>query len=150
MLSFVPEGMMRSIAEYVAALVPGAVLLFAFFIAAQLMVIMLGDILAVSYFLAACIMPILAGVVSTLVLEKLRKKPLTLQRGAMVGAAASIAGAGLSAVALLAISFVAKKPVFGSFLTGFLPYIALAIIVAVDAVLGALGGALVVKFLKEQ
>jgi len=150
MLSFIPEGMLRSIVEYLVALIPGSALLFAFFIAAQLMVIMLGDALAVSYFLAACIMPVLAGVVSTLVLERLRKKPLTMQRGAMVGAAAGIFGAAVSSFALIAVSVLAKKAIFGTMLSGLLAYAVLAVIVLIDAILGALGGVAVVKFLKAQ
>ncbi|MEM2137921.1 MAG: hypothetical protein QW568_02440 [Candidatus Anstonellaceae archaeon] len=150
MLSFVPEGILRSIVEYLAALIPGSALLFAFFIAAQLMVIMLGDVLAVSYFLAACVMPVLAGVVSALVLERLRKKPLSMQRGAMVGAAAGIFGAAISSVALITVSVLAKKAIFGAILPGLLAYAVLAVIVLMDTILGALGGVIVVKFLKEQ
>ena len=153
MLSFVPAGMARSVAEYIAALVPGAVLLFAFFLAAEAAMIFLGtgsSILSLAFVPVICIMPILAGVVSTLFLEKLRKKPLTMQRGAVVGAAAGFAGAAISALLLGLVKLYLQRPPFGSILpSGILTLVVLVLVVIIDAVLGALGGALVVKFIKE-
>jgi hypothetical protein len=151
LLSFVPKGMPRSIAEYLCALIPGSILLFAFFVAAEVAVIFLpgGDLLSASFLPVICIMPILSGVVSTLVLEKLRKKPLIIQRGAMVGAAAGFAGA-LVSVTLLAVAALAfHKYAFGSFVSGLLFYLVLLVLLPVEAVLGALGGAAVVKFIKD-
>lgn len=150
MLSFVPVGYARSIAEYIAAVIPGALLLFIFFIAAEsAMVLIKEDILAVVFIPVVCIMPILSGAVSTLVLEKLRKKPLTLKRGAMVGAAAGLAGALVAAFALVVMSLLTKQSPFGSIIKDLLVYVALMAILAVDTVLGALGGAAVVKFIKQ-
>lgn len=150
MLSFVPTGMPRSIAEYAVATIPGTVLLFAFFLAAEAAVaVMKNDLLAVSFLPVICIMPILGGVVSTLVLEKLRSKPLTLKRGAMVGAAAGFLGAAVSSFMLIVGEVVAKVHPFTGALTGVLLVAVLAVVVVVDAVLGALGGALVVKFIKD-
>jgi len=150
MLSFVPVGMPRSIAEYIAAVIPGAILLFVFFIAAEsAMVLIKEDILAVVFIPVVCIMPILSGAVSTLVLEKLRKKPLTLQRGAMVGAAAGLAGALISVLALAILGMLLKQSPFGGFIKDLLVYVALLAILAIDTVLGALGGAAVVKFIKQ-
>lgn len=150
LLSFIPAGIPRSIAEYLAALAPGAILLFAFFILAEVAVVFIGgEFLAVSFLPVVCIMPVLAGVVSTLVLEKLRKKTLTLQRGAMVGAAAALAGSFFSMLVLIAVYLLASKAPFGSGITGIFLYVSLLAIVAMDTVLGALGGALVAKFIKE-
>lgn len=150
MLSFIPAGIGRSIAEYLAALIPGAVLLFAFFLAAEGAVIVFPEqgFMTLAFLPVACIVPLLSGVVSTLVLEKLRKKPLTVQRGAMAGAAAAFSGALFSAILLVVVKFVGKAP-FGSFVTGWLTYVVLLIIIVIGTVLGALGGALVVKFIKE-
>ena len=149
MLSFVPAGMPRSIVEYIAALIPGALLLFIFFVGAEAAMLLVGqDILAVIFLPVVCIMPILAGAVSTLVLEKLRSKPLTLQRGAVVGLVAGLAGALVSAIALVVIQLVSQKPPFGSLIKDWLVYVVLLVIIMMDAVLGALGGALVVKFVK--
>ena len=79
MLSFIPAGAPRSIVEYLLAVIPGAVLLFAFFVAAAALVYFMtgNQLVTFSYLPVVCIMPILAGLVSTLVLEKLRRKPLT-------------------------------------------------------------------------
>jgi len=151
MLAFVPAGAGRSLAEYTAGLIPGAVLLFAFFLAAEGAVILFAgqDIMALAFLPVACIVPLLSGVVSTLALEKLRRKPLTIQRGAMVGAAAALIGALLSALLLVLVNVFAHKAPFGSFVSGWLVYVVLAVIIFMDTVLGALGGALVVKFIKE-
>ncbi|HIH19052.1 TPA: hypothetical protein HA225_03670 [Candidatus Micrarchaeota archaeon] len=153
MLSFVPKGMPRSIAEYLAALLPGSILLFAFFVAAEVAVIFLGEgngnLLALSFLPVICIMPILSGVVSTLVLEKVRNKQLSVKRGAMVGAAAGFVGAFVSVILLSAVALFADKYAFGSALTGVFFYVALLPIIAVETVLGALGGAAVVKVIKE-
>lgn len=151
MLAFVPAGVGRSIAEYLAALIPGAVLLFAFFLAAEGAVILFAgqDIMALAFLPVACIVPILSGVVSTLALEKLRKKPLTIQRGAMVGAVAALGGAFLSALLLVLVNLFVHKPPFGSFVAGWMVYVVLLVIIFMDTLLGALGGALVVKFIKE-
>ena len=150
MLSFVPSGMPRSIAEYLVALIPCAVLLFAFFVAAESAVALLkSDLLAIAFAPVICLLPILSGVVSTLVLEKLRSKPLTMQRGAMVGGAAALAGSAVSSLMLLALDIAAKIHPFGSSVTGILLFAALAVVVVMDGVLGALGGALAVKFIKD-
>lgn len=151
MLSFVPAGLARSIAEYVAASVPGAALLFAFFVLALIAKLAIkNDLLAFAFLPVICIMPVLSGAVSTLVLEKIRSKPLTLQRGATVGAASGLSGSLLSAVLLGAGSLANFVQPFGSGITGILLAAALLAIVAIDTLLSALGGALVVKFIKDM
>ncbi|MCX6772926.1 MAG: hypothetical protein NTV88_04110 [Candidatus Micrarchaeota archaeon] len=153
-LSFIPVGMPRSIAEYFAAMIPGAILLFAFFLAAEAAMMFLGGsnggILSIAFLPVICIMPILSGVVSTLILEKLRKKPLTIQRGATIGAFAALCGATLSALMLGLIQLFTHKAVFGiSAISGLILVVVLLIVIVIDAILGALGGALVVKFIKD-
>ncbi len=153
MLTFVPEGTPRSVAEYIVAMLPGAILLFAFFLAAEMAVLLMGkdnDLVSISFLPVVCIMPILAGIVSTLVLEKLRNKPLTMQRGALVGAAAGLSGAFISVFMLGAVKLLLKRAPLGNSVSGFFLYIiSFAMIVGIGAVLGALGGAIVVKFIKE-
>ncbi len=151
MLSFVPEGIPRSVAEYVVSAIPGALLLIVFFLATQGIMLMglSGMVLTVIFVPVVCVVPALAGAISTLVLERLRQKPLTFQRGAMVGAAASILGSLLSSLLLGGIYLATHKPTFGIALPGVITLFALLAIVVVDGVLGALGGALVVKFIKE-
>ena len=152
-LSFVTAGMPRSIAEYFAAMIPGAILLFAFFLAAEAAMMFIGgsnsSILSIAFVPVICIMPILAGVVSTLILEKLRKKPLTIQRGATIGAFAGFCGASLSAIMLGLIYLFTHKAPFGVSFSGIILIVVLLVVVVIDAVLGALGGALVVKFIKD-
>lgn len=149
MLSFVPSGMARSVAEYLVAALPGAILLFAFFVAAEAAVFV-GPNLNIAFLPVTCIVPLLSGVVSTLVLEKLRKKPLTFQRGALIGAAAGFVGAFTSALLLLIISFaLPAKPPMGPGITGLVLYVALLAIVAIDTVISAVGGVIVIKFLKD-
>lgn len=150
MLSFVPAGMVRSAAEYIAAVIPGSILLFAFFIAAEVAMVVVKDDIIVAVFLpVVCIMPLLAGAISTLVLEKVRKKPLTLQRGALVGAAAGLSGALVSSVALVVVGLLTKQSPFGGMIKDLLVYVALLAIVAIDTVLGAAGGAILVKVIKQ-
>jgi hypothetical protein len=155
MLSFIPAGLGRSVAEYLVALIPGSVLLFVFYLAAESGVLFLGsgksDLLAASFIPVICILPVLCGVVATLVLEKLRKKPLTLQRGATVGAAAGLAGALVSVLmlAVIALLFSDKYPLGETVGKGILFYVVLLVVLVIETVLGALGGALVVKFIKE-
>jgi hypothetical protein len=149
MLSFVPAGIGRSIVEYIVASFPGALLLFMFFAVAEgALLAVKDDVLVVIFLPVVCIMPLLSGAVSTLVLEKLRKKPLTMQRGAIVGAAAGMWGALVSSLALAIIQLALKQSPFGGMISGIIVYVALLAIIAIDAVLGALGGALVVKFIK--
>jgi hypothetical protein len=149
--SFVPAGIFRSIVEYIAALLPGAILLFAFFVAAEALVLFLpgGDLISASFLPVICIMPVLAGVVSTLALEKIRSKALSMQRGAMVGAAAGLIGGVISVLMMAVIAIFFKKLPFGEGISGILFYVILLVVVFLEAVLAALGGALVVQFIKE-
>ena len=150
MLSFVPAGMPRSVAEYAVAAIAGAVLLFAFFLLAEMAGLLFkSDIIAIVFLPVICIMPVISGAISTLLLEKIRSKPLTLQRGAMVGAAAGLAGAAVSAVMLFALDMLAKIHPFGAGITGVILMVVLVPVVVIGAVEGALGGAIVVKFVKE-
>ena len=155
-LSFIPAGMPRSIVEYLVAAIAGAILLFAFFLLAEIAVFLFnrdgGNVLISVVFLPViCIMPIISGAIGTLILEKLRSKPLTLQRGAMVGAAAGLAGALISTVLLLVLNILPQTNIhpFGDWASGLVLIAVFAIIVVIDAILGALGGALVVKFVKD-
>jgi hypothetical protein len=153
--SFVPQGYPRSIVEYIAATIPGAVLLFAFFVASESTVLFLStggkpnDAMLVTFLPVICLIPVLSGAVSALVLEKVRSKQLSVKRGALVGAAAGLGGTLLSSLMILALSLLGKQP-FGSVITSTpLVAVALVAIICMDAVLAALGGALVVKFLKD-
>ena len=148
-LSFVPAGIGRSIVEYIVASIPGLLLLLIFFAAAEgAMILIKDDVLAVVFLPVVCIMPLLSGAVSTLVLEKLRNKQLTIQRGATVGAAAGLFGSFFSAIILAIVQLAMNQSPFGGIVSGLLVYVALLAIIGIDTVLGALGGALVVKFIK--
>jgi len=147
MFSFIPAGMARSIVEYLISAIPGAILLFAFFLAAEIATIFLNAEL--SFIPVICAVPILAGVISTLVLEKVRNKPLNFKRGALVGAAAGLFGVLASALMIVLLILLKPQiPPFGSLLNGWIVYVALLLTIFMDTVLGALGGAVVVKFIK--
>lgn len=143
--------MPRSIAEYLASIIPGAALLFVFFLAAEGSTLFFGEnsLMAATFLPVVCIMPILSGVVSALALERLRAKPLTLQRGALIGFAAGFTGALLSALMLGLVKVALQTPPFGAFLqSGWLSLAAIIAIVLLDSVLAALGGAVASKVIK--
>ena len=148
-LSFVPEGVPRSVAEYAVALMPGAILLEVFFIAAQATIVFVeGSLLSIVFIPVICVVPFLSGVVAALALEKIRRKPLIVQRGAAVGACSSLLGSLLSTMAIAVMSFATGKYPFG--ISGIaILIVAFAAISAMAAILGALGGAVVANFIKE-
>lgn len=150
LFSFVPEGVPRSIVEYMASAIPGAILLFAFFVASESAVVFLGgDAMVVTFLPVVCLIPILAGMVSALVLEKVRAKPLSFKRGALLGAAAGLLGTLISSAMILVVFLVGKKP-FGS-IAGDLVMVLITIVfvIGIGTILSALGGAIAVKFIKE-
>ena len=131
-------------------MIPGAILLLAFFVASESAVVFIGgNSMVVTFLPVICLMPILAGVVSALVLEKIRSKPITFKRGALVGAAAGMLGAILASLLILTVFLVGKKP-FGTMIDSLVLVLAAnAAIILVDTVLAALGGALAAKFIKD-
>jgi hypothetical protein len=149
-LSFIPAGVPRSIAEYVISAIPGALLLFGFFLASESAVVFLGgNTMAVTFLPVICLMPLLSGAISSLVLEKIRSKLITYQRGALVGAFSGFVGSLVSVLLLMAVFLLGKKP-FGTVLDSTpLVVAALFIIIAMDTLLAALGGAIAVRFLKD-
>ncbi|MCX8174627.1 MAG: hypothetical protein N3E51_00265 [Candidatus Micrarchaeota archaeon] len=156
MLSFVPAGYPRSIAEYFVAHIPGAVLLFAFFVAAEAGVAFFArqggsEWVGFVFLPVACIVPLISGVVSLLVLEKIREKPIDIKRGALVGALGCASGATLSAIMLLAAKFMLPGSPFGfGALGGIVFFIVLPVMILLEIVLGALGGALAAKFITNS
>ncbi len=151
MLSFIPSGIARSAAEYLSASVAGALLLFAFFILAEVAMVAVKEaLLAMVFVPVICIMPVLAGAASALVLEKLRRRTIFMKNGVIVGAAAGFFGALLAGFALTVVSLVTHESPFGEFVKDWLVYVVLLATLFIDMVLGALGGALVVKFIKQQ
>ncbi|MEM4633836.1 MAG: hypothetical protein QW275_01645 [Candidatus Anstonellaceae archaeon] len=150
MLHFIQEGMPRIIAEYTLSIIPGAILLFAFFIAAEATVaVFRRDVMAVTFLPVICILPLLSGVVSALVLEKVRNREVSMRAGAIAGGLSAFAGSLASSFVLLALDLAIRLHPFGSGITGILLFFVLAVVVAMDTVLGALGGALTAKFLKD-
>jgi hypothetical protein len=150
MLSFLPAGLPRSAAEHLVSALAGSILLFAFFILAEIaMVAVKEDLLAMVFVPVICIMPILSGAASALVLEKLRRRPLSMKNGVLVGAAAGFFGALLAGFALTAVSLLLKQSPFGGFVKDWLVYVLLLVTLFIDTLFGALGGVLVVKFIKQ-
>ena len=148
MLSFLPSGKIRSIAEHLLAAFVGALLLFLFFMASELAVLFMTDtpLMSIIFVPVICLLPVLAGALAAIVFEKLRKTQIGIKRGAAVGALAGFSGSMLSAIILAVLALLNMQPL-GSGLSA--PIIAIGVLlisVAIDTVLSALGGALVVKF----
>ena len=150
MLSFVPSGIARSIAECLVAMVPGAVLLFLFFAVAEgALFFTKSDMISILFLPVVCLLPIFAGMASALALEKVRNRPLTFKAGAAAGTLAGFFGALVSSIMLGVLTFLNQLP-FGAMLSDKLIIaVALILVVAVDTILGALGGAIAVKFIKD-
>ena len=148
MLSFIPAGKIRSIAEHLVAAIAGGLLLFLFFMASEAVVLFMADtpLMPLTFVPVICLLPVLAGALAVIVFEKLRKAPMGIKRGAAVGALAGFFGSASSMLILSILALVGKQPL-GSALSS--PVMAIAVLlisVAIDTVLAALGGALVVKF----
>ena len=150
MLSFIPSGIARSIGECLVAMVPGAILLFIFFAVAEgALYFTKSDMISILFLPVVCLLPIFAGMASALALEKVRNRPLSFKAGAVAGMLAGFCGALVSSVMLGALTFLNQLP-FGAMVSDKLIIaVALLLIIAVDTVLGALGGAIVVKFIKD-
>ena len=105
--------------------------------------------MAITFLPVICLMPLLSGAISSLVLEKIRSKLITYQRGALVGAFSGLIGS-LASVLLLVVVFMLGKKPFGTVLDS-TPLVVAArfIIIAMDTLLAALGGAIAVRFLKD-
>jgi hypothetical protein len=149
--SSVPAGLPRSAAEYLSAALTGAILLFAFFLAAEASVVFLpgSDLMPATFLPVICILPILAGAVSALALERMRAKPLFIKRGAMVGFLSGFLGALLSSLMLGIAKLLSHQP-FGKFVpSGWMVLFVLAMVVALDSMLAAMGGAIAAKLVKD-
>jgi len=152
MLKFIPAGMPRIAAEYAISIIVGAVLFFAFFFAAEALMLLNigGDIMAITFLPVICLLPMLCGAISVLALEKLCNKPVAFKSGAAVAASAGLLGALVSAVFSFSLTFMKMKP-FGSVIAGTLMVaVALIVMVGLVAVLSALGGAIAVKFTNKE
>jgi hypothetical protein len=151
-LSFLPAGKARSAVEHLAAACVGALLLFLFFMASEVAVLFMPDtpLMPVTFVPVICLLPVLAGALAAIVFEKLRKAQIGIRRGALVGAIAGFFGSAFSAFILLALSLLGRPP-FGEALSSTLIVAAVLLIsVAIDTILAALGGALVVKFTSDK
>lgn len=155
--SFIPEGLPRSIAEYLASALVGAILLFAFYVASESTLIFTGeDMMAFTFLPVVCLMPVLAGAVASLVLERIRQKEITLRKGALVGAASGLISAAFSTVLFLLLFLVSSqasaklKPFDGSIADPLIMLLALLASAAFDIALAAAGGALAAKFIREN
>ena len=149
MFSFLPAGRIRGAAEHLAAALAGGLLLFLFFMASEAVVFFMqanSPLMPLTFLQVICLLPLLAGALAVIVLERLRKAPLGIKRGAAVGALAGFFGSAASLVILGILALLGTQPL-GSALSS--PVMAIAVLlisVAIDTILSALGGALVVKF----
>jgi len=148
MLSFLPAGKIRSIAEYLVAAFVGAMLLFLFFMASEAAVQFMKDIpmMPITFIPVICLLPLLAGALAVIVFEKLRKAPVGIKRGALVGALAGFFGTFISSVPIIIIAIMNMNPLGEMLASAPLVVLVLFITIGLDTLLAAIGGALVVKF----
>ena len=126
----------------------GGLLLFLFFMASEVVVLFMSDtpLMPIMFVPVICLLPVLAGALAVIVFEKLRKAQLGIKRGALVGALAGFFGSAASALILSILSLIGKQPLGEALSSPVMAVAVLLISVAIDTILAALGGALVVKF----
>jgi hypothetical protein len=151
-LSFISHDKIRKVAEFIIAAKVGALLLFLFFMASELAVFFMKDtpFMAVTFVPVICLLPLLAGALAAIVLEKLRKAQPSIKAGAFVGFLAGFCGSLFSSFILAVLSVLNMKPFGDSLSSQLIVFAILMITIGIDTVLGALGGALVVKFTSDK
>ena len=148
MLSFLPAGKIRSICEHLIAATIGALLLFLFFMASELAVLFMADtpLMPITFVPVICLLPVLAGALAAIVFENLRKVPMGIKRGALVGALAGLFGSFISSIPLIILSILNKNPLGEMLSSTPIVVVVLFITIGLDTLLAAIGGTLVVKF----
>jgi hypothetical protein len=151
-LSFISNERIRKIAEFIVAAKVGALLLFLFFMVSELAVFFMKDIpfMPVTFVPVICLLPALAGALAAIVLEKLRKAQIGIKAGALSGALAGFCGSLISSIILVVLSVLNMKPFGDALSSTLLVFAILLVTVGIDTILGALGGALVVKFTSDK
>jgi len=151
-LSFLPAGRIRSVAEHLAAAIVGALLLFLFFMASEAAVLFMADtpLMPITFVPVICLLPVLAGALAVIVFERLRKAPLGIKRGALVGALAGFFGSFVSSVPLIVLAILNKNPLGAMLSSTLMVALVLVVTIGLDTLLSALGGALVVKFTSDK
>ncbi|MCX8197469.1 MAG: hypothetical protein N3G80_04110 [Candidatus Micrarchaeota archaeon] len=150
LLSFIPQGLPRTAAEYLVSGAIGGLVYFGFFILVLGLLFFIKDNnMALIFLPLTCVIPPLTGALSALVFERVRNRPLSLKSAAAVGAIAGLLGSSISSlVALLASFFAPPNSVF-SLLQPLLLFVALAVLAVVDSILAALGAAVVAHITKS-
>lgn len=159
MLSFIPAGVPRKIAEVLVAAVPGALLQFVFIVsAAGLNIWSTGSnpnegTYALVYLPVVCLLPAVVGAISTLMYERVQGAQSAHVKGSMLTAAwAALIGTLLGAVVIIISSMAVKgaKPM-GAWMTDPVMIIGLSLaMVVVSTVLAAVGAAIVSGVLNKM
>ena len=152
MLSFLPAGRVRSVAEHLVAAIIGALLLFLFFMASEAAVLFMKDtpLMPITFIPVICLLPALAGALAVIVFEKLRKAPMGIKRGALIGALSGFFGSLVSSVPLIILAILNKNPLGDMLSSTLLVVLVLFVTIGLDTLLAAIGGALVVKFTSDK
>ncbi|MFA6328351.1 MAG: hypothetical protein WCY41_02820 [Candidatus Micrarchaeia archaeon] len=103
-------------------------------------------LMSITFVPVICLLPLLAGALAAIVFEKLRKAPMGIKRGALVGALAGFFGAFTSSIVLLILALLNKNPLGDAVSSTLMVAVVLFVTIGLDTLLAALGGALVVKF----
>ncbi|MEM4554329.1 MAG: hypothetical protein QXT25_00570 [Candidatus Anstonellaceae archaeon] len=152
MLSFVPAGMPRKIAEYLVSSLLGAMVLAGFFAVSELSVLLFpkNNFISLMFLPIVCAMPFVVGALAALVLEKIKKRPITIKQAAIAGSLAGFLGSSFSAMFLAASWFLFPKVApFGESIPQLLSLLLLPLIVFIDTLLAAVGAVIVAKFANQ-
>lgn len=157
-LRFLPAGLMRDAGEILLAAIPGIILLTLLILAVGLLNIFQSggtnptDWFAPVYIPVVCLLPLVVGIISSLLLERVRGvDTLSLKRSALTAAFSGLVGSVLGLLLLVISGLISPslKP-FGRSLSDPLIEIAILFLVAlISTVLSAIGSIVLVIFLSR-
>lgn len=150
---FLPFGPLRDAAEILLASLPGAAMLALFIlIVGGLTINFNSNGFAASYIPVVCLLPLVVGIVTPLVLERIRgEHRISLRRAMICSCASGLSGSFFASAILILLGIFnpSFKP-FGPSVGGALPLLFLfALIVGISTALAAAGGAVLVIFIQK-
>ena len=153
LLSFLPNGPVRLLGEFIVSAIPGALLQFIFIVAAAGLNIWMSDpsraapttanLYAAVYLPVACLLPLVVGAISALMLERIRgASSLHAKSGMITAALAGFVGALVGALTIISAGMLNSKP-FGTGLDSTTYLIVLPLImIIICTIMSAIGAAL--------
>jgi len=150
---FLPFGPLRDAAEIALASLPGAAMLILFILVVGALTINFNtNGFAASYIPVVCLLPLVVGIVTPLVLERIRgEHRISLRRAILCSCSSGLFGSFFASAALILLGVLNPtfKP-FGPSVSGLLPLVFLfVLIVGISTALSAAGGAILVIFIQK-